>query len=98
MSDFLKFAYELIAQIVYNLTAWIVAIIQGFIRLFITGWGEYYAIFTSYFGEFGFLSKILSIILVILLIAIPIVAVIIIVRHIVLHIQLKADQDDNRTL
>lgn len=98
MSDFLKFAYELIAQIVYNLTAWIVAIVQGFIRLFITGWGEYYAIFTSYFGEFGFLSKILSIILVILLIAIPIVAVVILVRHIILHIQLKADRDDNRTL
>lgn len=98
MSDFLKFAYELIAQIVYNLTAWIVAIVQGFIRLFITGWGEYYAIFTSYFGEFGFLSKILSIILVILLIAIPVVAVVILVRHIILHIQLKADRDDNRTL
>lgn len=98
MSDFLKFAYELIAQIIYNLTAWIVGIIQGFIRLFITGWGEYYAIFTSYFGEFGFLSKILSIILVILLISIPIVVVAIIARHIVLHIQLKADRDDNKTL
>ena len=76
MSDFLKFAYELIAQIIYNLTAWIVAFVQGFIRLFFTGWIEYYGIFTSYFGEFGFFSKILSILLVILLIAICIVALI----------------------
>ena len=56
MSDFLKFAYELIAQIIYNLTAWIVAFVQGFLRLFITGWVEYYPIFVSYFGEFGFFS------------------------------------------
>ncbi|MDD6188790.1 MAG: hypothetical protein PUB32_04325 [Clostridiales bacterium] len=98
MSDFLKFAYELIAQVVYNLTAWIVAFVQGFIRLFITGWIEYYGIFTSYFGEFGFFSKVLSIILVILLIAIPIVVIVLIARRVVLHIQLKADRDDNRTL
>ena len=98
MSDFLKFAYELIAQIIYNLTAWIVAIVQGFLRLFITGWAEYIAIFKSYFGEFNVLSKILSVLLVILLIAIPIVGIVIAVRHTILHIQLKADQDDNRTL
>ena len=98
MSDFLKFAYELIAQVVYNLTAWLVAIVQGFVRLFITGWGEYYSIFHSYFGEFGLLSKILSILLVLLLVAIPIVVLVILVRHIILHIQLKADQEDNSTL
>ena len=79
MSDFLKFAYELIAQIVYNLTEWVVAIVQGFIRVFITGWLEYYDIFHSYFGSFGLLSKILSILLVLLIIAIPIVIGVILV-------------------
>ena len=98
MSDFLKFAYELIAQIIYNLTAWIVAFVQGLIRVFFTGWAEYYSIFISYFPEFDLLSKLLSILLVLVLIAIPVVIITLIIRRIVLHIQLKADQEDNTAL
>ena len=34
MSEFLKFAYELIAQVIYNLTTLFVAIA----KVFVTGW------------------------------------------------------------
>ena len=41
MSEFLKFAFEVLSQVVYNLVTWLVA----FLKLFITGWVEYFIIF-----------------------------------------------------
>lgn len=98
MSDFLKFAYEIISQIIYNITQWAVAIYQGFVRVFITGWYEYSMIFVTYFSTFGILGKILAVILALLLIAIPITLIVLLIRRIVLSIRLRADGEDNRTL
>lgn len=94
MSEFLKFAYEILSQVVYNIVTWLVA----FVRLFITGWAEYFLIFKTYFPTLNILSKILSILLMLVLFAIPLVIVILLVRRAMLHHQLKADSTDNATL
>ena len=94
MSAFLKFAYEVLSQVVYNLVTWVAA----FIRLFITGWVQYFLIFKTYFPTLNILAKILSIILMLLLLAIPVVIIILLIRRIILHHQLKADSTDNATL
>ena len=94
MSDFLKFAYEVIAQVVYNLTELLVAIA----KVFVTGWVEYFTIFGTYFGSLNFVAKILAVILMAVLIAIPILLIVILVRRWILHIRLKADKEDNTTL
>ena len=41
MSEFLKFAYEVLSQVVYNIVTWL----AGFLTLFITGWVQYFNIF-----------------------------------------------------
>ena len=94
MSAFLKFAYEVLSQVVYNLVTWVAA----FIRLFITGWVQYFLIFKTYFPTLNILAKILSILLMLLLLAIPIVIIILLIRRMILHHQLKADSTDNATL
>ena len=94
MSAFLKFAYEVLSQVVYNLVTWVAA----FIRLFITGWVQYFLIFKTYFPTLNILAKILSILLMLLLLAIPIVIIILLIRRMILHHQLKADNTDNATL
>ena len=62
MSDFLKFAYELIAQVVYNLSAVLVAVV----KLFFTGWIEYFTIFGTYFESLSVIAKILAILLMLI--------------------------------
>ena len=94
MSDFLKFAYELIAQVIYNLTALFVAIA----KVFVTGWVEYFTIFGAYFGSLSIAAKILAVLLMTVLMAIPILLIVILVRRWILHIRLKADKEDNTTL
>ena len=94
MSEFLKFTYEILSQVVYNLVTWIAA----FIKLFITGWAEYFLIFKTYFPTLNIPAKILSILLMFLLLAIPVVIIILLIRRAVLHHQLKADNADNATL
>ena len=94
MSDFLKFAYELIAQVIYNLTQLFVAIL----KVFFTGWSEYFTIFGTYFGTLSFAAKILAVILMAILIIIPILIIVILVKRWILHIRLKADKEDNATL
>ena len=94
MSDFLKFAYEVIAQVVYNLTELFVAIA----KVFFTGWVEYFTIFGTYFGTLNIVAKILAVILMAVLIAIPILIIVILVRRWILHIRLKADKEENTTL
>lgn len=94
MSEFLKFAYEVLSQVVYNLVTWVAA----FIRLFITGWVQYFLIFKTYFPTLNILAKILSVLLMFLLLAIPVVIIILLIRRMILHHQLKADSTDNATL
>ena len=94
MSEFLKFAYELLSQVVYNIVNWL----AGFLKLFITGWMEYFLIFRTYFPTLNIPAKILSVFLMLVLFAVPIVAVVIIVRKVMLHHQLKADKTDNAVL
>ena len=90
----MKFAYEVLSQVVYNLVTWIAA----FIKLFITGWVEYFLIFKTYFPTLNLLAKVLSILLMLLLITIPVLLIILLIRRIILHHQLKADSTDNATL
>lgn len=94
MSEFLKFAFEVLSQVVYNLVTWLVA----FLKLFITGWVEYFLIFRTYFPTLSIVGKILSVLLMILLAAIPVTIIIILIRRVILHHQLKADHSDNAAL
>ena len=94
MSEFLKFAYEVLSQVVYNLVTWL----AGFLTLFITGWVQYFNIFFTYFPTLSITGKILSVILMLILIAIPILLLVIIVRHAILRHQLKTDKSDNAAL
>ena len=94
MSDFLKFAFEVISQVVYNIAQLIAAVL----RLFITGWGQYFTIFFTYFGTLSLPAKLLSILLMLILIAIPILAVVLLVRWTILRRKLKGDKEDNAEL
>ena len=94
MSEFLKFAYEVLSQVVYNIVTWL----AGFLTLFITGWAQYFNIFFTYFPTLSITGKILSVILMLILIAIPILLLVIIVRHAILRHQLKTDKSDNAAL
>lgn len=94
MSEFLKFAYEVLSQVVYNIVTWL----AGFLTLFIIGWVQYFNIFFTYFPTLSITGKILSVILMMILIAIPILLLVIIVRHAILRHQLKTDKSDNAAL
>lgn len=94
MSEFLKFAYEVLSQVVYNIVTWL----AGFLTLFITGWVQYFNIFFTYFPTLSITGKILSVILMLILIAIPILLIVIIVRHAILRHRLKTDKSDNAAL
>ena len=94
MSEFLKFAYEVLSQVVYNIVTWL----AGFLTLFITGWVQYFNIFFTYFPTLSITGKILSVILMLILIAIPILLLVIIVRHAILRHQLNTDKSDNAAL
>jgi len=94
VSEFLKFAYEVLSQVVYNIVTWL----AGFLTLFITGWVQYFNIFFTYFPTLSITGKILSVILMLILIAIPILLLVIIVRHAILRHQLKTDKSDNAAL
>ena len=94
MSEFLKFAFEVLSQVVYNLVTWLVA----FLKLFITGWVEYFIIFRTYFPILSIVGRVLSVLLMILLAAIPISTIILLIRRAILHHQLKTDKSDNATL
>ena len=94
MSEFLKFAYELLSQVVYNIVTWF----ADFLKLFITGWGDYFTIFLTYFPTVNIVGKILSVILMLILIAIPVLLILLIVRRAIMRHQLKADKTDNAAL
>ena len=94
MSEFLKFAFEVLSQVVYNIVSWLVA----FARLFVTGWVEYFTIFKTYFPTLSIVGRILSVLLMILLAAIPIVILLLLIRRAILNHQLKTDKSDNAAL
>lgn len=94
MSEFLKFAYELLSQVVYNLVVWLAA----FLKVLVTGWAQYFLIFITYFPTLSIPGKILSVLLMLLLIAIPVLIIVIVVRRIILNHQLRADKTDNAAL
>ena len=94
MSSFLKFAYELLSQVVYNLVSWL----EAFLNLFVIGWAQYFVIFRTYFDTFPLFQKILSVLLMLLLFAIPVTIVILLIRRAILHHQLRADKTDNAAL
>lgn len=94
MSEFLSFAWELLAKVVYN----IVAVFASILNLFIFGWVDYFNIFLTYFNTFDLVGKIGAVLLFVLLIAIPVLIAIIVVRRWKLHRALKSDTSDNKTL
>ena len=94
MSEFLSFAWELLAKVVYN----IVAVFASMLNLFIFGWVDYFNIFLTYFNTFDLVGKIGAVLLFALLIAIPVLIAIIVVRRWKLHRALKSDTSDNKTL
>ncbi|MBR3640651.1 MAG: hypothetical protein IKN53_01310, partial [Oscillibacter sp.] len=98
MSDFLKFAYEMIATIIYNLTSWAVAIFQGFVRVFITGWADYVTILRAHFPYFNIVLKILAILLCVLLLSIPAGLLYLLISRIILRIRIRATKEDSATL
>lgn len=94
MSEFLKFAFEILSQVVYN----IAQVLASLLRLLITGWADYFLIFKTYIGTLNIAGKILSVLLMLILIVIPVLIVVLIVRKIILKHQLKNDDVDNSEL
>ena len=94
MSEFLKFAYEVISKVVYNLVTLAVSVWQ----LLVTGWRDYFEIFLTYFPSLGVAGKILSAVLMLILIAVAVLIIYLIVRSLVVHIRLKHDKADNTEL
>ena len=98
MSEFLKLAYDLLAKVVYNVVQWIVGIVGGFVKVFITGWADYATIFRMYFSGFSLPVKVLAILLALVLVGIPVLLIVIIVKRLILRAQLKAVDEDNTIL
>lgn len=94
MSEFLKFAWEVLSKIVYNLAALAVSLWE----LLVAGWKDYFGIFLSYFPTLGLTGKILSVLLMVILVAIAALAVFLVVRTIAIRIRLKHDKVDNAEL
>lgn len=94
MSEFLKFAWEVLSKIVYNLAALAVSLWE----LLVAGWKDYFGIFLSYFPTLGLTGKILSVLLMVILVAIAALAVFLVVRTTVIRIRLKHDKVDNAEL
>ncbi len=98
MSDFLKFAYELISSIIYNIADVLFQLLTGLFHLCVTAWPEYFLIFRTYFVNFPLWQKILAILLVLILIAIPVLLIVLLVRRIILRIRLRVTREDNVAL
>lgn len=94
MSEFLSFAWELLAKVAYN----IAAVFASILNLLIFGWIDYFNIFITYFTTFDIVGKIGAVILFALLVAIPVLIAVILVRRWKLHHELKTDKSDNKVL
>ena len=96
MDAFLKFAYELIWQILMVIGGFFGAIGGAFWSL-ITAFPDYASIVKSYFGGFNLLQKILAVLLLLILIAIPVLIIykiIIAIRKRVKAHAMNINQDD----
>ena len=96
MAEFLKMAFEVVAQIINNLVAFFISFFKAIIKVFdIPGYGT---ILEPYFVNAGIAGKFFAVVLAVLLIAIPVALIVLLIRHIILNIQLKADGADNAVL
>ena len=94
MSEFLGFAWELLAKVVYN----IAAVFSSILNLLVFGWLDYFSIFKTYFDTFDIVGKIGAVILFALLIAVPVLIVLICVHRWRVNHQLKHDDTSNKAL
>ncbi len=94
MSEFLSFAWELLAKVVYN----VAELVSSLLNLLIFGWIDYFNIFWTYFTRFDLVGKIGSVILFALLVAAAVLIVIIVARRVRVNWELKHDGSDNKTL
>ena len=94
MSEFLGFAWELLAKVVYN----IVAVFSSILNLLVFGWLDYFSIFKTYFDTFDLVGKIGAVILFAMLIAVPVLIVVICVHRWRVNHRLKHDDTSNKAL
>lgn len=94
MSEFLGFAWELLAKVVYN----VVAVVSSILNLLVFGWVEYFNIFMTYFTTFDLVGKIGAIILFAMLIAVPVLIVAILVHRYRINRRLHRDDTSNKAL
>lgn len=94
MSEFLGFAWELLAKVVYN----VVAVVSSILNLLVFGWVEYFSIFMTYFTTFDLVGKIGAVILFAMLIAVPVLIVAILVHRYRINRRLHRDDTSNKAL
>ena len=96
MSEFLSFAWELLAKVAYN----IVAVFASIANLLVFGWVDYFNIFITYFNTFDVVGKIGAVVLFAMLIAVPVLIVVIAAHRWKIHRDLKRESGkvDNKAL
>ena len=94
MSEFLGFAWELLAKVVYN----VVAVVSSILNLLIFGWLDYFNIFWTYFTTFDIVGKIGAVLLFAMLIAVPVLIIAIVVHRWRINRSLKRDDTSNKAL
>lgn len=94
MSEFLGFAWELLAKVVYN----VVAVVSSILNLLVFGWLDYFNIFMTYFTTFDIVGKIGSVLLFAMLIAVPVLIIAIVVHRYRINRSLKKDDTSNKAL
>ena len=94
MSEFLGFAWELLAKVVYN----VVAVVSSILNLLIFGWIDYFNIFLTYFTTFDIVGKIGAVLLFAMLIAVPVLIIAIVVHRYRINRSLKKDDTSNKAL
>ena len=94
MSEFLGFAWELLAKVVYN----VVAVVSSILNLLIFGWLDYFNIFLTYFASFDIAGKIGAMLLFAMLVAVPVLIIAIVVYRYRINRSLKRDGTSNKAL
>ena len=94
MSEFLGFAWELLAKVVYN----VVAVLSAILNLLVFGWIDYFNIFMTYFVAFDLVGKIGAVLLFAMLIAVPVLIIAILVHRYRINRRLKRDDTSNKAL
>lgn len=94
MSEFLGFAWELLAKVVYN----VVAVVSAILNLLVFGWIDYFNIFMTYFVAFDLVGKVGAVLLFAMLIAVPVLIIAILVHRYRINRRLKRDDTSNKAL